>query len=382
MAKRAVVGLIYSNDQNWIGGTYYIENLILALFTLSPNDKPFIKLFCSKPEDATQLLKRIPYPYISVVVLKDNNNLIDRLINKISYTLINKHLIVRGIDNNVDVLFPASFSYLLEKFKCKIFWVPDFQDLFFPKLFNVQEIEKRKLFYQQIAAGPNKLILSSQSALRDWNKFYKKASTQVFVMPFAVTLPSLEGISGSEVIAKYRLPPDYFICSNQFWAHKNIEATLYALKLLKEEGVLPHICFTGNTHDRRNPDYFDRLQKIVDEHQLSRQVSFLGFIDRTDQLVLMKSSVAIIQPSKFEGWSTVVEDAKALQKEIILSDIAVHREQLPEYEYFFTPDNPDELARLMMKALNNEIKLKKIRYNETIEAFAANFLSIIKSISY
>ncbi len=40
---------------------------------------------------------------------------------------------------------------------------------------------------------------------------------------------------------------------------------------------------------------------------------FLGFIDRGEQLQLMKNSIAIVQPSLFEGWSTVVEDTKAMQ---------------------------------------------------------------------
>ena len=36
-----------------------------------------------------------------------------------------------------------------------------------------------------------------------------------------------------------------------------------------------------------------------------------------DQLRLMKESLGVIQPSLFEGWSTVIEDAKALNKKSI-----------------------------------------------------------------
>jgi hypothetical protein len=35
----------------------------------------------------------------------------------------------------------------------------------------------------------------------------------------------------------------------------------------------------------------------------------------------MKNATAIMQPSLFEGWSTVIEDAKSLQVPVIASDL-------------------------------------------------------------
>ena len=58
-------------------------------------------------------------------------------------------------------------------------------------------------------------------------------------------------------------------------------------------------------------------------------------------------AVAVIQPSLFEGWSTVVEDARALGKTMALSDISVHREQGPPHSAYFDPHAPEELAALM-----------------------------------
>ena len=37
-------------------------------------------------------------------------------------------------------------------------------------------------------------------------------------------------------------------------------------------------------------------------------------------------------------------------KQIVLSDIPVHREQAPEREFFFPPDDPEALAAAMMAA--------------------------------
>src|SRR5690606_7479795 len=66
---------------------------------------------------------------------------------------------------------------------------------------------------------------------------------------------------------------------------------------------------------------------------------------------LMRKSVAIINPSLFEGWSTTVEEAKSLGKSILLSSIAVHLEQAPKRGLYFTPHDPNELATLLIKTL-------------------------------
>jgi glycosyltransferase involved in cell wall biosynthesis len=45
-----------------------------------------------------------------------------------------------------------------------------------------------------------------------------------------------------------------------------------------------------------------------------------------------------VNPSRFEGWSTTVEEAKAVGTPMLLSDIPVHREQAPHADFFGTDD--------------------------------------------
>ena len=65
---------------------------------------------------------------------------------------------------------------------------------------------------------------------------------------------------------------------------------------------------------------------------------------------LLRDAIALINPSKFEGWSTSVEEAKSAGKHVILSDIPVHKEQAPERGSYFSPDDPEQLAQLMADA--------------------------------
>ena len=103
-------------------------------------------------------------------------------------------------------------------------------------------------------------------------------------------------------------------------------------------------------------------------------------IDREEQLILMANSRCVIQPSLFEGWSTSVEEAKSLNKLLILSDIAVHKEQCCENVLFFKREDPNDLANTIKLVEETQINSKAIDYNESVKKAAEDFISILASI--
>ena len=84
---------------------------------------------------------------------------------------------------------------------------------------------------------------------------------------------------------------------------------------------------------------------------------------------LIYNSVALINPSKFEGWSSSVEQAKSMGKKILLSDISVHKEQNPKRAEFFSQNNYDELAYKIKKIwFGYNYKYEKILINRSYRA--------------
>jgi hypothetical protein len=67
----------------------------------------------------------------------------------------------------------------------------------------------------------------------------------------------------------------------------------------------------------------------------------------------MRGAVGILNPSLFEGWSTTVEECKSMGKRVLLSDIAVHREQAPGRAIYFDPYNANELADHILGLLSS-----------------------------
>ena len=123
-------------------------------------------------------------------------------------------------------------------------------------------------------------------------------------------------------------------------------------------------------------------------YDLQNNIRILGRIPREHVLPLMRQSIAVLQPSLFEGWSTSVEEVKSLGKQIILSDIPIHREQNPTSGLYFLPTSPSELAVLLLKLYTEkqpgpDLQLEqsaKQSMRDRTQVFAQTFYNIITEL--
>jgi hypothetical protein len=191
--------------------------------------------------------------------------------------------------------------------------------------------------------------LSSEDALKDLTEFKKNNKTSTYILRFVSRLhPKISELpSRKELMEKYNLNRPWFHIPNQFWAHKNHKIVVEALHLLKVQGNCPLVIATGSTTDYRNLEYFPSLMKLVSDYDLHDDFRAVGMLPYPDVVALMRYSLAVINPSLFEGWSTSVEESKAMGKMVLLSDIAVHREQSPVYSYYFDVNDYGGLANYL-----------------------------------
>jgi glycosyltransferase involved in cell wall biosynthesis len=122
-----------------------------------------------------------------------------------------------------------------------------------------------------------------------------------------------------------------------------------AVALLKSRGMRLPVVMTGQPSDFRDPQnraLSELLQRIA-EAELAGQVTVLGQVAYGELIALMRAAAVMVQPSQSEGWSTVVQDGKALGRPLICSGIATHREQAPEALGFFECDRAGDLADLL-----------------------------------
>ena len=204
--------------------------------------------------------------------------------------------------------------------------------------------------------------------------------TTVHIYHFVSIMEDLEQTDIATLREKYRLPDRYFLVSNQFHPHKNHRVLLQALARLKEKGVDTHLAITGKLPGADDSAYMAELHRIIEAHQLEEHISILGVISRADQLQLMRHSQAVLQPSLFEGWSTVIEDARSLQVPVVASNLAVNMEQLGEDGVYFDPHRPDALAAILEEYPERNLEDRFYKdYTQRVQEAAATLLQIFKN---
>jgi glycosyltransferase involved in cell wall biosynthesis len=175
---------------------------------------------------------------------------------------------------------------------------------------------------------------------------------------------------------------------NQYWLHKNHRLVIDALHVLRRQGrPAPLVISTGKTQDLRDPTAFDSFRAALAEYGVAEDYWVLGVIDRQHMLVLMSHSMAVLNPSRFEGWSTTVEEAKALGKTLLVSDIAVHREQVQgrrDAKLFGTDDAPalaEHLAQLQEALGHAGVAAYPPRPDPTLHAaFSRRYVALLRSV--
>lgn len=379
--KKIGLSLLFNNSTN-SGIVNYLYNIISALNSLPSRDKPFIYFYYSVDAEV-DAIKSISYPFIKYILLKDYpDNFIFRKINSLIFKLvgINYFQLCTYQKRGLKVYypyFPFNVRYQTEPIKCKLEWLVDFNNRVFPNHYNDMG-ETAKESQDSLIASKRPFVLSSCTLLTELKSYYPDFQNKVFVLRFASTLPKIEDAFVESVINEFCVNFKYFISPNQFWEHKNQMVVLEAVRIIKmyRPDLDIKVLFTGSLEVTRGKGkYIESLKEYIEAHDLHNNINFLGVIPRMKQLALMKGALAILQPSLYEGWSTLVEESKALNKPIVLSDIPVHHEQISENGIFFDPTNPDDLAQRIIDILTNGVDVVSIDYSEQIKRFAFDILS-------
>jgi len=332
--------------QVWLGGTSYFRNLLTALADLPEREiQPVIltsstsrlSLAAELPSADWQCppsLQRYNPRWIARKLLArftDRERLLERDLQALGIEVLSHsgHL-------GPGARIPA------------LAWIPDFQHLRLPQNYSPPQRRSRDRLYAKVCRYATRIIVSSHDARKDLAEFFPEAVPRCRVLPFVANVPDPETLPSQEALErKYAFSGRYFFLPNQFWVHKNHRVVVDALSVLRHRGIAVTVLASGKPADDRDPEHFRRLMGHAEALGVAVRFKVLGLVPYADLMALMWHSVSVINPSRFEGWSTTVEEAKSLGVPVIASDILVHREQKPPAGVYFPPDNAESLAELM-----------------------------------
>jgi glycosyltransferase involved in cell wall biosynthesis len=369
--RRLTVALPFTYQEKWVGGLYYVRNLVAALGLLPAETRPNLVVIGNDAEGLEYLRRETGYSDLRMI----RPGIFARSLGKLGARLLPGATMS---DPTIDVVLMGSIPGLEHR---AVQWIPDFQEERFPQFFRPGEIHARRRLNSRALARHRHVMVSSEDVRSDLELFYGKTQNRIHVIRFA-SFADVEPINrnAAELRGRYGLPPRFFICTNQIWLHKNHGVVLRALAEAAAGGETPTIVFTGREHDYRHRDYAASIKTLATDLGLNESARFLGFLPRADQLGLVAIATALIQPSLCEGWSVAVEDAKALGKHVLASDIAVHREQLESNADFFGSADVQGLSALLRRYCDKDPEVRPLDYEQNRQDFAQSLLRMLEEV--
>lgn len=136
---------------------------------------------------------------------------------------------------------------------------------------------------------------------------------------------------------------------------KGSELAIYAARLLKEQGLNFKWIFVGSISE---PSYYNDL---VSKNDLSDSVVFTGPV--SNPLAIMANADVIVHPSRFEGKSIALDEAKVLCRPIVVTNFSTVSDQFKDKENGIICEmNPQSLSTAILSLVKNN-DMKKILIN-------------------
>ena len=364
----------------WAGGYNYQSNLFAALSKFRPGEFAPV-LFAGTDNDDADLAPLAAIPGVEVVRSAAFEGRVG-LAAALALGL-DREAATEFRTRGIDAVFEAARFFGWRLPYPAVAWFPDFQHRRLPQLFPVAARWRREAgFRMQIASGRT-IMLSSESSHRDFRTFYPGAKNEVCIVRFATQpSPTFLTTNPAEVVAQYQLPERYFYLPNQFYTHKNHQVVVDALAILAQRGFDAVVCASGSTEDRRERAYFDEVMGQVRSRGLEKRFIHLGMIPLSHVYALLRACSGLINPSRSEGWSTTVEEAKSFGVPMILSDLAVHREQTTGTANYFGTDDPatlaDHLVRVARESAAPLVRTLVPDHDDRVAAFVTDFANTVR----
>lgn len=371
--KKLNIGILTDQFINWGGGIDFIRLILNGLHSINETGKCEINIYVYVPKQSEYkieiknrikiiLNKLFNKQYqlqrnISKDSFVNTFKSIDDKIKVIYYNSEEADLAKMVVKNNIDFVLPA-FNPLTASFpKPWVGYIYDFQHKYFPEFFSDEEVIRRNRQFDSMLNQAKTIIVNAKSVKNDIDKFTGMTKARVVILPFCPVL-NLDFFKVDVNLEKYNLPEKYFMISNQFWKHKDHITAFKAFRLFIDQLRDKDVCLvcTGQIHDSRFPDYFDSLQTLILDLNLSDNLRILGYIPKIDQLQILKNCIAIIQPTLFEGGpgGGAVYESVAYGIPSIVSDIPVNKELDDETVSFFKAGSSKDLVDKMIEVFYKE----------------------------
>ena len=175
--------------------------------------------------------------------------------------------------------------------------------------------------------------------------------TQIHVIPNGLetiySKPPTDSVSQA-FRRKFGLAETFILAVGHLERRKNYLKLIDAIAYLRAGGLLCKLVIIGNGSGERA-----LLEARISEHKLNGQIVILSGLSDVEVRCAYELCSLFVFPSTYEGFGIPILEAMAAARPIALADIPVFREITEGQSAYFSPENPQEMARTIDRVLRS-----------------------------
>jgi glycosyltransferase involved in cell wall biosynthesis len=233
--------------------------------------------------------------------------------------------------------------------------VADLQHEYYPEFFVPEALEERKRILNDTVHGAAHIIAISEYTRQTLLERFRISPERVSTVHLAADSVYTSKINSGEhcrlVLRKYKLGEGgYLFFPANTWPHKNHQAAIRALQILRAEYHLdPILVCTGSEKQAHQS-----ILAMIKEAGLCSRVRFLGYCPVEDMPSLYRNAAALVFPSLFEGFGIPLVEAMWSDCPIVCSNATSLPEIAGDAALLFDPRAPEQLAEALNQVLTDE----------------------------
>lgn len=201
------------------------------------------------------------------------------------------------------------------------------------------------LFLTQVVIRQARAIIVPTNYVKDNILKRIKINPDKIFVTYEATSGSIKNLvlsksQSHQILVKYSLNQPFLVYTGNVYPHKNVDILIDAVALHnqhKEVGLqLAIICARSV--------FWERLNRRIAERNLQNTVKLLGYLDDNEVSKIYSLALALVHPSKMEGFGLTGIEAMGVGLPVISSNASCLPEIYGEAALFFDPDDVNELV--------------------------------------
>jgi len=196
------------------------------------------------------------------------------------------------------------------------------------------------------------VVTGTRRGAEELERYYQLTTERIVLLPHPTPRFALraEVAPNPEALNKLGISGRFLLYPAQFWAHKNHVNLLLALKSLdKDFGQHMELVLVGS--DKGN---LAHVKAQVTSLGLEQKVRILGFVSRSDLLLLYRNAFALVYVSMCGPENLPPLEAFALGCPVVAARVPGAEEQLGDAVLFCDPADPKDIARSVARLHEDE----------------------------